>query len=105
MNEQHVSGAHEMLGVRVDPHGQFNKHVDGYGKNHHFLGMHLVLLKYEYCVQCLKLCSHDLDHPGLNNNFQIAARTKLAILHNDASVLENHHCTTGFLILSRPVCH
>jgi hypothetical protein len=47
------------------------------------------------------LC-HDLRHPGLNNAYQIAARTPLAVLYNDTSVLEHHHCASTFRILSQP---
>ena len=32
---------------------------------------------------------HDLDHPGMNNAYQINAGTELAIVYNDISVLEN----------------
>mgnify|MGYP006077987769 CR=1 FL=1 len=35
---------------------------------------------------------HDLNHPGKNNAYQVSAGTDLAILYNDISVLENHHC-------------
>eukprot|EP00128_Syssomonas_multiformis_P008499 Colp12_sorted_trinity150504_noHs@36552 len=45
---------------------------------------------------------HDLDHPGMNNAYQINARTPLAIRYNDVSPLENHHCSVAFLILSEP---
>eukprot|EP00003_Mantamonas_plastica_P031920 TRINITY_DN847_c0_g1_i1.p1 TRINITY_DN847_c0_g1~~TRINITY_DN847_c0_g1_i1.p1 ORF type:complete len:449 (-),score=139.16 TRINITY_DN847_c0_g1_i1:177-1523(-) len=45
------------------------------------------------------LC-HDLDHPGLNNAFQTNAQTPLAILYNDHSVLENHHCAQLFNLVS-----
>ncbi|KAJ3209320.1 High affinity cAMP-specific and IBMX-insensitive 3',5'-cyclic phosphodiesterase 9A [Entophlyctis luteolus] len=34
---------------------------------------------------------HDLDHPGLNNAYQINANTDLTIIYNDISPLENHH--------------
>ncbi|KYQ89235.1 cGMP-specific phosphodiesterase [Tieghemostelium lacteum] len=34
---------------------------------------------------------HDLDHPGLNNRFQINIKSELAQLYNNKSVLENHH--------------
>lgn len=47
------------------------------------------------------LC-HDLDHPGFNNNYQINARTELAIRYNDISPLENHHCAVAFQILDKP---
>lgn len=42
---------------------------------------------------------HDVDHPGLNNNFQIATRNDLALVYNDKSVLENHHVSTAFRML------
>lgn len=43
---------------------------------------------------------HDLDHPGLNNNFQINDATHLALLYNDLSVLENHHASRAFYIIN-----
>ncbi|KAL8443008.1 hypothetical protein Emed_007002 [Eimeria media] len=49
--------------------------------------------------------SHDVGHPGRNNNFMIAASTELAILYNDSSVLENHHASLTFRILSKPRCN
>ena len=42
---------------------------------------------------------HDLAHPGLNNNYQIATQTALALRYNDRSVLENHHCFMCFQLL------
>mmetsp|Transcript_7866 Transcript_7866/g.10994 ORF Transcript_7866/g.10994 Transcript_7866/m.10994 type:complete len:429 (-) Transcript_7866:496-1782(-) len=36
------------------------------------------------------LC-HDLDHPGLNNDYHIRRRLPLALRYNDTAVLENHH--------------
>lgn len=39
---------------------------------------------------------HDADHGGLNNNFQVVTKSDLAVMYNDRSVLENHHCATGF---------
>eukprot|EP01139_Manchomonas_bermudensis_P003608 Amastigsp_a10941_40.p1 type:complete len:330 gc:universal Amastigsp_a10941_40:45-1034(+) len=47
------------------------------------------------------LC-HDLDHQGLNNAYQVNAQTPLAMVYNDVSCLENHHCSHGFAILSSP---
>ena len=44
------------------------------------------------------LC-HDLEHPGRNNNFEINKGSHLAIIYNDRSVLENHHCAVMFKIL------
>jgi len=45
---------------------------------------------------------HDLGHPGLNNNFQIATCSALALRYNDRSVLENHHCSLAFTLLKKP---
>jgi high affinity cGMP-specific 3',5'-cyclic phosphodiesterase 9 len=46
-----------------------------------------------------------LDHPGLNNAFQINARTQISILYNDYAVLEQHHCSQTFVLLSNPECN
>lgn len=42
---------------------------------------------------------HDLDHPGVNNAFQVNSGSYLATLYNDRSVLENHHCAQAFELL------
>jgi len=39
---------------------------------------------------------HDYDHPGTNNNFEIARFTTKALTYNDQAVLENHHCSSAF---------
>ena len=44
------------------------------------------------------LC-HDLDHPGLNNSYQINAATHMAETYNDISVLEMHHCSASSKLL------
>jgi hypothetical protein len=48
---------------------------------------------------------HDVDHPGVSNNFLIATSNPKAIFYNDKSVLENHHCSTAFNILRKPECN
>ena len=45
---------------------------------------------------------HDYDHPGVNNNFLIATSDPRALLYNDKSVLENHHCSSAFKVLTKP---
>jgi len=57
-----------------------------------------------FCLIVAALC-HDLDHPGLNNTYQINAKTKLALLYNDISVLENHHASLCFTLLNDPECN
>jgi len=47
------------------------------------------------------LC-HDLGHPGLNNSYQRNKGTPLAIRYNDASVLENYHCSLAFETVKCP---
>ena len=44
---------------------------------------------------------HDLGHPGLTNNYHINAITDLALTYNDASCLENFHCSFLFKILRK----
>lgn len=43
--------------------------------------------------------AHDVDHPGNNNIYEVKTRSKLAILYNDQSVLENHHTATFYFIV------
>lgn len=45
---------------------------------------------------------HDVDHPGNTNAYEVNKGTRLAILYNDNSVLENHHCATAFQLMERP---
>jgi len=41
---------------------------------------------------------HDVDHPGNNNNWEIAIKSSLALSYNDKAVLENYHICKAFCI-------
>ena len=49
--------------------------------------------------------SHDLDHDGYNNSFQVNAGTHLAMIYNDYSPLEMYHCAVAFHILGKKNCN
>lgn len=47
---------------------------------------------------------HDVDHPGVGNNFLLATRHPLANLYNDNAVLESHHVSKAFEISKMEGC-
>ncbi len=48
---------------------------------------------------------HDYEHPGVNNIFEKATETDRALLYNDQSILENHHCSQAFRVMNKPNCN
>ena len=55
------------------------------------------LEKFSLLVAAL---AHDLNHPGINNNFLVRTRDSKAIKYNDSSVLENHHVSMLYQLVA-----
>ena len=45
---------------------------------------------------------HDFEHTGTTNNFHVQTKSRLAMIYNDRSVLENHHLSVAFRLLQNP---
>jgi hypothetical protein len=92
---------------------------ENYNKNHfhnfqhavNVLQMTYILLKETNIINKLQphivfsalisALSHDVDHPGNTNSYEINSMSKYAKLYNDISVLENHHASLTFELLER----
>ncbi|XP_069792485.1 high affinity cGMP-specific 3',5'-cyclic phosphodiesterase 9A-like [Narcine bancroftii] len=55
----------------------------------------------ENLILMIAAVCHDLDHPGLDNTYQVNARTDLALRYGNHSPLERHHCAVTLELLSR----
>ena len=56
------------------------------------------------CVAALLMAAavHDFEHPGLTGDHLVATGHQWALLHNDRAVLEQHHLSAAFQLLSMP---
>jgi len=58
------------------------------------------LKDYEIAAMYIAAAIHDFEHPGFNNAFQVNTRSEFAIRYNDKAVLENHHVSASFKLMS-----
>ncbi|PRP87513.1 hypothetical protein PROFUN_00724 [Planoprotostelium fungivorum] len=63
-----------------------------------------ILTPLETLSMIIAAMCHDCDHPGLNNDFQKKALTRISNLHKK-SVLENHHFLNCVAILNKKHCN
>lgn len=68
-------------------------------------GADAFLTQLEIFVLLVAALSHDADHPGNNNAFEIAARTEIALTYADESVLERHHIAVTMRLLENETCN
>ena len=59
------------------------------------------LIDFDILALLVAALSHDLDHPGVDNDFLIASKHELAERYNELSVLENYHSSILMRILSK----
>ena len=64
------------------------------------IGMIPLLTTEELLAVILAAAMHDYNHPGTTNQFQIVTSSDIAMTYNDKSVLESHHLSSFFKLLS-----
>ena len=59
----------------------------------------LSLTRVEELALLIAGLTHDVGHPGYNNDYFVKTHHKLALRYNDNAVLENMHCSLAFQLL------
>ncbi|KAI8054489.1 hypothetical protein BDF22DRAFT_619086 [Syncephalis plumigaleata] len=77
-----------------------SKELDDAAQKRH-AALHRVFRAKDVFALMVASLGHDVGHPGVNNFYMINARTPLAELYNDQSVLENYHATSLFLLMRK----
>ncbi|ORX56099.1 HD-domain/PDEase-like protein [Piromyces finnis] len=72
-------------------------HAMNYFISHPVLDNLLTIEEKFACI--ISAIIHDIDHPGINNSYEIKHSEPLSVIYNNKSVLENHHCALAFKIL------
>jgi len=63
--------------------------------------MHKYLCNVDILGILVSALCHDINHPGHSSDFEIKTDSKLSLLYNDVSVLENMHAHETFMLLRR----
>jgi len=69
-----------------------------------FTALDEVFSPLEVLAAILASCIHDVDHPGVTNQYLVNTGSELALMYNDESVLENHHLAVAFKLIQMPEC-
>merc|ERR1719510_1033445 len=85
-----------------------NKHAADVTQSIHVLlnsaALESVFTPLEVMAAVFASSIHDVDHPGLTNQYLINTSSDLALMYNDESVLENHHLAVSFKLLQKRNC-
>jgi len=59
--------------------------------------------EWTWFISVMAAAIHDMGHTGQTNNYHIAVRSRLALLYNDKSPLEQMHVSAAFQIMSENI--